>query len=58
MIFDMDETLIHKVDSSDKCQDADVFLNIPFEDNSGFQKVNYFEYNYFSCPILLTYSFK
>lgn len=34
IIFDMDETLIHKIDASDKCQQADIYVEIPTEDNS------------------------
>lgn len=33
MIFDMDETLIHRVCSSDKSQKADLYLEVPTEDN-------------------------
>ena len=33
MIFDMDETLIHKLDSSDKCTDPDMWIEVPIEDN-------------------------
>lgn len=36
----MDETLIHKVDASDKRQNADKYVNILKEDNSETVKVN------------------
>lgn len=39
IIFDMDETLIHKIDASDKCQQADIYVEIPTEDNSKTVKV-------------------
>ena len=35
----MDETLIHRVDASDKCFDADVYVQVPSEDNLNMQKV-------------------
>lgn len=41
MIFDMDETLIHKVDSSDKCVEPDMWLDIKAEDNLNTHKVSY-----------------
>lgn len=35
----MDETLIHKVDASDKYQSADLYVDVPTEDNSKIVKV-------------------
>lgn len=37
----MDETLIHKIDTSDKCQEADIYVEIPTEDNSKTVKVSF-----------------
>lgn len=34
IVFDMDETLIHKVDELDESQEADVYLDVPSEDNT------------------------
>mmetsp|Transcript_17685 Transcript_17685/g.15600 ORF Transcript_17685/g.15600 Transcript_17685/m.15600 type:complete len:95 (+) Transcript_17685:156-440(+) len=34
IIFDMDETLVHKVDASDMIQDADISVEVHSEDNS------------------------
>lgn len=40
IIFDMDETLIHKVDASDKRQEADVYIQIPSEDSESMIEVS------------------
>lgn len=39
MIFDMDETLIHKLDASDSGAAADVYLDVMTEDNLNSVKV-------------------
>lgn len=39
IIFDMDETLIHKIDQDDICKDADVYVDVPSEDLKQIYKV-------------------
>lgn len=36
----MDETLIHKVDELDESQEADIYLDVPSEDNTQIFKVS------------------
>lgn len=40
IVFDMDETLIHKVDELDERQEADFYLDVPSEDNTQIFKVS------------------
>ena len=48
IIFDMDETLIHKLDSSDKCKQADVYVQVPAEDNLEVKEVGIFDFSPFT----------
>lgn len=52
IIFDMDETLIHKLDSSDKCKQADVYVQVPTEDNLEVKEVGNFEFTLFANTAL------
>jgi hypothetical protein len=53
IVFDMDETLIHKVDELDECQEADIYLDVPSEDNTQIFKVSY---NYLDEILIVFYS--
>jgi hypothetical protein len=35
----MDETLVHRIDESESCQIADIYVDVPTEDNSRIVKV-------------------
>ena len=41
MIFDIDETLIHRITPSDKTTTPDVYINVPQENGKGNVKVLY-----------------
>lgn len=44
IIFDMDETLIHRLDSSDNSEIADIYLEVPTENNSQIVKVGFYRW--------------
>ena len=40
MVFDIDETLVHKINENDSNQEADIYVDVPTEDNSEIHRVS------------------